>query len=443
MRKFILSLLTIAALLGMSKDLLAASSVKIGGAQLSDYVIVYGDSEDPDQGLNVAKSLQEYIKDKAGVTLEITTDKSAPAPCEIVVGRTSRAYASMAAARPVATFDYIVECSKNSLVIRGGGGWALTKACSIVADALSSKKGIKEGWSKSGTVFGEELFPREKGADLRILDVNVWEYVHDTIPQWWREHNLDCRDAYRGPRFVQLIRAYMPDVVCIQEYARHLDDVMRPMLAEYGYKLAYLPGPDDQWSFTPIYYRPEAVALEYSQYHRYTPEMWSNHGTKSYNVAVFTLKSSGKRFIVGNTHLWWKSDKAQPGSTQARTEQCTLLADTVEALEKEWNCPSFVMGDMNGNLSTAPMKVFLERNYIPCPWAASVYGDPSSGHHKADKGGYGRTLFSPIQERGMGAIDQFFIHNQGSVDVKVFKRINAMFTDELTDHYPNYMDASL
>lgn len=415
---------------------------KIAGTAAGSYVIVYGAAEDPDQGKDVAEFLKRAIKEKADIDIPVTDDSASAADAEIIVGNTVRELSSMSDIRPLGTFDYSIICSEGKLVIRGGGGWAMKKASSIVAEAIAGK-GLKAGYRKEGTVFGEVLFPYEKGSDLRILDANIWEYNHDTIPSWWKEHNLDCRDAYRGPRFVQVVRAYMPDVFCIQEYSEHMDKVMRPLLEEYGYSLAYVPSQDGQWSFTPIYYRSKTVKLEYSEYHRYEPEMWSNHGTKSYNIAVFTLKSSGKRFIVGNTHLWWKSDKVQPGSTQARTEQCTLLADRAEQLEAEWGCPAFVMGDMNGNLSTAPMKVFLERNYSPVSWVATVYGDPSSGHHKCDKGGYSRKLFSPLQERGMGAIDQFFVHNQGTAEVRVFQRITAMFTDELTDHYPNYMDAAL
>lgn len=47
------------------------------------------------------------------------------------------------------------------------------------------------------------------GADLRILDDNIWDYSKDVIPPKWQEMGEDPRDFVRAPQFARLITDHM------------------------------------------------------------------------------------------------------------------------------------------------------------------------------------------------------------------------------------------
>jgi len=48
-------------------------------------------------------------------------------------------------------------------------------------------------------------FKVAKGADLRILDDNIWDYSKDTIPPAWRKLGEDPRDSVKAAEKVLLI----------------------------------------------------------------------------------------------------------------------------------------------------------------------------------------------------------------------------------------------
>ena len=94
-----------------------------------------------------------------------------------------------------------------------------------------------------------------KGADLRILDDNIWDYSKDTIPPAWQKLGEDPRDSVRGPQLARLISDYAPDVFALQEYSKHMHDVFYPLVQKKGYQIAYESGKN--WNNTPIFYKPD------------------------------------------------------------------------------------------------------------------------------------------------------------------------------------------
>ena len=283
-----------------------------------------------------------------------------------------------------------------------------------------------------------------KGADLRILDDNIWDYSKDTIPPAWQKLGEDPRDSVRGPQFARLISDYAPDVFALQEYSKHMHDVFYPLVQKKGYQIAYESGKN--WNNTPIFYKPDELELLYVKFNLYTPSEWCNHGSKSYTSAVFKRKKDGKIFALVGTHLWWKSDKAKAGSTQARASQVRLIMAEVEGiLAKYKDIPVFVVGDMNCEENTVPMQQFIQAGYVPCYKAATVYGDNHNGHHICSPAdGYSMASRRKADTREGGAIDHLFIYDPaGTAEVKVFDCIMEEYTVKLTDHYPNIIDVRL
>lgn len=81
----------------------------------------------------------------------------------------------------------------------------------LVASALTlTFMGSRQPASaQKSPAFGAK-FKIAEGADLRILDDNIWDYSQDTIPPRWKEIGEDPRDFKRAPQFARLVKDYMP-----------------------------------------------------------------------------------------------------------------------------------------------------------------------------------------------------------------------------------------
>ena len=284
---------------------------------------------------------------------------------------------------------------------------------------------------------------RSREATLRILDDNVWEYNQDTIPPAWQKIGADCRDDVRAPEFARLFRKYSSDIITLQEYSSHMHERLYPSMEEQGYRIC-TQGSDGNWNYTPIFYKPAVFEMLECSYCLFTPPTYSNRGTKSYTGAVFRSLVSGKVFAVISTHLWWKTDKVMPGSTEARTQQARLIVSAADTIRQKYGCPVFVCGDMNCEEATAPIRVFLDEGFVPCYKAASVYADLTNGHHIcAPKDAYSTKSRRKGPSREEGAIDHCLFRDPGDSRVLVFDCIKSAFTVPLTDHYPNLIDVAL
>ena len=89
-------------------------------------------------------------------------------------------------------------------------------ACTVAAIAMCTL-----GYSQSSPSL-KAKFRLAEGADLRILNDNIWDYSQDTIPPKWQEIGEDPRDFVRAPQFARLVTDYMPDVLTLQEYSSHM-----------------------------------------------------------------------------------------------------------------------------------------------------------------------------------------------------------------------------
>ena len=284
---------------------------------------------------------------------------------------------------------------------------------------------------------------RSKEATLRILDDNIWEYNLDTIPSAWQKTGVDCRDDARAPEFARLVRKYSSDIITLQEYSSHMHERLYPSLQKQGYRIC-TEGSGENWNYTPVFYKPSVFELVECDYFLFTPEKFSNRGTKSYTSAVFRTKKTGKVFAVISTHLWWKSDKVLPGSTEARTRQARCIVSAAEEIREKYGCPVFVCGDMNCEEATPPIEEFFGAGFVPCYKVACVYADLTNGHHVCSpKEGFSTESHRKGPSRAEGAIDHCLVRDPGKSRVLVFDCIKSAFTVPITDHYPNLIDVAL
>ena len=409
----------------------AQETYELSGKKLKDYTIVYSTEADIEEGATPALNLRDKLKKATNITIPI--EKSGAKKKNII---------SISKSDTISTFNYAIDVRSGNIRIDGGCGWAMNQAIDILVDKLAEDKQLS-AMHLNGTIEGKILFPRPDGVNLRIFDDNVWDYHQDTIPPKWQEAGLDCRDSVRSPKFAQLIRAYMPDVICLQEYSSHMDSVLYPMLKKYGYKRAS-NGKEESWPHTPIFYDKaqwKPLRINYRLY-GHGPDTWCNNGSKSFTSAVLKNKATGKIVGVVSTHLWFRGDKSHPGSTYARASQVALIMAEVEVIKAKFNCPVFVCGDMNSTEDTLPMQLFINSGYKPCYKIATQYSDKALGHHTC----FAHTVGSRNnngKDREAGSIDHCFIHNEQNTEVKVFDCIRPYFSVFLTDHYPNLIDVEL
>ena len=294
-------------------------------------------------------------------------------------------------------------------------------------------------WNPEWTSIPEQ---RCAGANLRIFDDNIWQNDGERIPEPWIPLQTDPRDSVRSIGFAKLVSDYKPDLVTLQEYSKHMDRYLAPKLGALGLTNACREG--ESWNYTPVFYDSTAVELLKVHYNLYRPAQFSNVNTKSYTSAVFRHRESGKVFAVINTHLWYKRDNTQPGSMMARAAQVRLMMAEAEIIKAEYGCTVFVMGDMNCEEDTVPIRQLLEEGYTPCYKAAKVFGDTQNGHHRCSAAGFSAVSDRRGPDRETGALDHFFVHNAPEeTEVLVYYCITDKYTLPLTDHYPNYVDVKL
>ncbi len=420
-------------LFAMSVAVASAETVyTLGKTSLEKYTIVYSADADSDEGSMAAISLQNRLKGLSGIELPIKSSQEFKKGNVINIVKPDGRK----------TFDYSVDIRKGRCEISGGCRWAMDKGGEKLVAQLQ-KNPATESFTDKGSVNGKFLFPRMEGVTLRILDDNIWDYSADTIPDIWRDAGIDCRDSVRAPEFAQIVRAYMPDVLALQEYAHHMHLELYPRLKKYGYRMAY-ECVDSSINHTPLFYNRKELKLLRVKYNLYTPSAWCNNGSKSYTSAVFQQKSTGTVFAIINTHLWWRGDNIRPGSTQARAAQVRLMMAEAEVIAEKFNCPIFITGDMNCEEESVPMQQFLTGGYVPCYKLATVYGNTDNGHHNCgDKVVGSRRSTRRGPDRQTGAIDHCLLYNGGDTEIKVFDCIQNYFIVNLTDHYPNLIDAAL
>ena len=106
------------------------------------------------------------------------------------------------------------------------------------APAQSRMDRLREDYDSLGNVTGKYLFPKEKGANLRILDINVWEWdgTKATLPEAWKKAGEDCSNEVRSKGFSGIVKAYLPEVVCLQEYSPEMHVEFYPQVSKAGYE---------------------------------------------------------------------------------------------------------------------------------------------------------------------------------------------------------------
>ena len=277
---------------------------------------------------------------------------------------------------------------------------------------------------------------------MRIMSNNQW-LCDQNLPEW-EAKGEDCSAEHREKGFANIYAELLPDAIGFQEVSpRMLDRLMRELQAK-GLRYAALWGRD-----TPILYRPDALELIDSEFGIYPAECpgyegcFNNYDTKSWNIAVFREKKSGKPLIFATTHLWWMIDDREPlyyesyqlGSTAARIYQIGIVMDRIEIYREKYGAPAVLVGDMNCPYHSKPIASAFANGYVHANDAAQEYAYPYHGYHWCGRNGYDPYIPEPFEQ----AIDHILIKGPLKV-LRMDRYIDESYLP-LSDHFPAFIDA--
>lgn len=272
---------------------------------------------------------------------------------------------------------------------------------------------------------------------LRIMSNNIWWC--DGNHEAWEAREEDCSAAARSAGLYRMYRETQPDIIGLQECSARMTHQLMTRFAEDEAPYTLIWGRD-----TPIVYRRDKFELVDSEvciYPEGVPGLegsFNNLKTKSYCIAILRLKATGEKLIFASTHLWYKTDRTQPHSEEAKAWQLNRLMDRLDDLQARYGCPGVIVGDLNTWYTGKAVRDALERGFVHGHDAATEYADETSGMHECSDKGYETVL----KEGGFGrALDHILI--RGQLSVNRFQRHCPDYYWALSDHSPAWIDAQL
>ncbi len=278
---------------------------------------------------------------------------------------------------------------------------------------------------------------------IRLMTHNIWN--RDKNSPAWEEKGFDCSAEARVGGLLRVWRETSPDVIGCQEASALMADLVKEGMP--GYTLIW-------GRYTPILYRPDKLELVDSEFLTYPETIEGFEGkfndarSKAYNIGVFRVKESGKCFIFATTHLWWKRSPTAstpvpyphnvlPHSDEAREYQIELLTNALDRFRAKYNCPAFLVGDLNTGYDSKAVQSAFGKGYRHAHDIATDFAEEAVGYHYCFPDGF-KTVYSDRPFKT--AIDHILVLGEGEGSVKRFERYSPEYYYPISDHSPAYVD---
>ena len=349
------------------------SSIKCLGAELGEYTVVIPKNADVNEKL-LAYALRYYLITNYGYDLTVTDDSAAESDKEILIGNTSRTTVTPEANK------YIVSAANGKLQINADGmlGFENLKdyllydlfKSGVNAEYVLNDGFVTNGEAKVDIADGTHFVTNREG-DIRYMVYNVYGYG-EGAPMTIRQQLQ-----------IELIKAYLPDVVGFQEYTPSYHTSFTPMLLALGYTQVEADTTVDGTeyeNFTPMFYRADKLTAKASGFDIQTnanPKELSKTTTWS----VFEM-ANGKQFAAITAHFMWSGDAKVPNYLELRKEHAADIVALAEKLKTEYSVPVIFGGDLNCNVESDPVKILLEGGLqLAQTLAPEDNKNNNNGHH--------------------------------------------------------------
>ena len=310
-------------------DSYSIQSMTVNGKSAFDYEISYTGNN-----LDLAEILRDKIRVVSGVILPVVENGTAEK--QIVIE-----------CSPEAT-GYRVACEGDTLVI----SYADTLDRELLEMNLER---TLSSVTSGGSLEWKDV---EKNYSLmggrRLITFNVLNV--------WNGANPGSRDDAT----VRMIKAYMPDFICLQEFDigyRNASNGLISQLSE-DYAEVTLSGVEQNYVWNPIFYNKDRYTVLESGF-VYLPDHTTSNESKNYLAtpdktsrfrslvwAVLKDKTTNEVFVIGNLHFSVTDGAAVQGG------EATVVINTIKGVAARYEgCTTLVAGDYNSNRQSSTMGI--------------------------------------------------------------------------------------
>jgi endonuclease/exonuclease/phosphatase family metal-dependent hydrolase len=310
-------------------DSYSIQSMTVNGKSAFDYEISYTGNN-----LDLAEILRDKIRVVSGVILPVVENGTAEK--QIVIE-----------CSPEAT-GYRVACEGDKLMI----SYADTLDRELLEMNLER---TLSSVTSGGSLEWKDV---EKNYSLmggrRLITFNVLNV--------WNGANPGSRDDAT----VRMIKAYMPDFICLQEFDigyRNASNGLISQLSE-DYAEVTLSGVEQNYVWNPIFYNKDRYTVLESGF-VYLPDHTTSNESKNYQAtpdktsrfrslvwAVLKDKTTNEVFVIGNLHFSVTDGAAVQGG------EATVVINTIKGVAARYEgCTTLVAGDYNSNRQSSTMGI--------------------------------------------------------------------------------------
>ncbi|MBQ7347158.1 MAG: endonuclease/exonuclease/phosphatase family protein [Clostridia bacterium] len=401
-------------------------TVLIGGAPLTDFVIVY---ETERTGyMEVAVKLRDLITEMHGVTLRLYADSNetyTESANEILIGKTNRALSAEIWAQKVPklmTYEAVVRSGKLQIVC--GGPYSASACVDHLRFGISASMAEGEYYA---TNLAAESSARSEDTDLRLMTSNV-------LAAWWGEQTSDTIPpvAQRAEIFAAVLAVYQPDVIGVQEtdptWLQQFPSYVELLKTDYGVQYTWLFTEVDGLSnLTSMLYRSDKYNLKASDA---VPNSYWPASSKKYHLRIMDWvyleekTNTANKFIVVNTHWAHESADWIAGSVNEEIEMVNSLRNT-------YGVPIFCTGDFNSKTDSAEYNSLVSSAGVTELFKQAK----AAGTLVNECGGCGTV---GTVRTGGNYIDHIF--GTGAYSVQKYETVVGNRIQWLSDHAPHFAD---
>ena len=312
---------------------------------LNQFVILYDNNIER----NNALLLQEKIKEKTGLTLQMKRPSGGENAYELLISPNHRAISS-----DFVNGDFVEMCTKYGVLIENG------KIYLAGMDKITIEKSMD--FFVENYINGGSTVTIEK----KINKINEIDFEKESIPAKNEDNNEIrvmtnnvIRFKYKPPAATRIAELkvgfamFDADVIALQECGKQwwYEGKLIETLKTIGYEM--VPCTSNECS-NPLFYRPATVKLIESGDIQFDNNDTANDAYRSYAWGCFEQISTGKKFIATSTHL-------HPDNETIRKESANQMLTGLKELEEKFSAPVVALGDYNSNYSSSVYLSFKTR----------------------------------------------------------------------------------
>lgn len=259
----------------------------------------------------------------------------------------------------------------------------------------------------------------ENTADVRIMSSNL--LVH--YKSWGGSPAKP-----RAKKYIEMLNAYNPDVVGLQEMSDEWYSCIMNNLPE-GYKMLYPIKSGTHIFMTAMLYNENTLELIDSGDFKY--QEGENPRLRRVVWAVFKEKQSGKVFAVTNTHFSLIFDEKNPSYADVMRSQAAELTEFIYKLSEDNNCPVFSVGDYN-TMEDVPQASTVDIPEIYNTLSQKLTDTKYIAENK---------ICGDAVNYDYPSWDHIFLY--GNAGIHTFSLLSYDYLTDISDHYPIFTDITL